>query len=376
MRIAYVSTYPPIECGIATYTDFLVQAMARTPNELHVISQNGAMGKHVHGVYDPESGSIAHSIFNMTVKFTPDIIHIQHEFGLYGEFDGIAVLDLIYRFKSTKTPVVVTFHTVIPEPDYRKKMIVEIMCRELDAIIVHESSHVDLLKKVYGADGSKICLIPHGARKMTPVQDAKTKLNLENKKVILLVGYFRPSKCFDRVVDIFPRILEKCPEAWLVVSGKMRGLEYSEYRNTLFQKIADSSAQDRIEVFRGQFPQNTFDTIISASDVMVFPYSAGAQSGVMAHAFAFGKPVVTSDLPAFKNAMRESNCGFSVATDEEYVDRISELLNDKELYDRCSANATKYVQEEISWDIIARKTLEVYKRFDVNYPRSRYIYEG
>ena len=376
MRIAFISTYPPIECGIGTYTDFLVKAMEQTPNELHVISQYGAKGDNVTPAYGPQDGDLAKKIFDMTVKVTPDIVHIQHEFGLYGEMDGIAVLDLIYRFKSTMTATVATMHTVHPEPDHRKKMIVTTMCRELNAVIVHEKKLANLLETVYGVDRAKINLIPHGAREMPTVENAREKLNLTGKKIVLLVGYFRPTKCFDRIVDLFPRIVERCPEAWLVISGKMRVLEFSEYRNTLFEKIDTSSAKEQMEVFRGQFPQDTFDTIISASDVMVFPYSAGAQSGVMAHAFTFGKPVVTSDLPAFENIVEMSGAGFSAGTDDEYVEHIVNLLTDQKLYDKCSENALRYVSEKISWNLIAERTLQLYKQFDLNLPRSRYIYEG
>ena len=376
MRIALVSTYPPIECGIATYSNFLVNAMRETSNELHVISQYGAKGKAVYPAYCAKQGDIAKKIFDMTMRFTPDVVHIQHEYGLFGEMNGIAILDLIYRFKSTTMPVVTTLHTVHPKPEYRIKMILSTMCRELDSIIVHEEVLAETLQSVYGADPAKISVIPHGARDIPPVKDAKKKLQLEGRKVILLAGYFRPSKCFERIVDVFPKVVEQCPEATLVISGKMRMVDFSQYRNDLFEKIENSPARDKIEVFRGQFPQDTFDTILSASDIMTFPYEAGAQSGVMAHAFTFGKPVVCSNLPAFESIINESKIGFTASSDDEYVDSIVSLLKDDELYNKCSQNALKHVKEKISWNIVANRTLGVYKQFDSNFPRSRYIYEG
>ncbi len=377
MRIAYVSTFPPIECGIGTYTQFLLDAMRKTPNELHVVSQFGAEGMHVYPTYSPTDEGIAKKIFDMAVKITPDVVHIQHEYGLFGELDGIAVLELVYRLKSTATPVIATFHTVNKIPEFRRGMILKTLCRELDGIIVHETEHVDILRDVYEADANKIHLIPHGARDIAPIPDAKAKLNLIGKKVLLLVGYFRPTKCFDKIVELFPRIVEQVPDAWLVISGKMRTLEFGTYRNTLFEKINNSPAKDRIEVFRGQFPQETFDTIIAASDIMCFPYIAGAQSGVMAHAFAFGKPVVTSDLPAFKSIVEKSKAGFTADSDDEYVDKIVKLLTDKPTYDICSQKAYKYVKGSISWDIVAEKTLDVYARFDQKLEcATRYVYVG
>jgi glycosyltransferase involved in cell wall biosynthesis len=377
MRIVFVSTYPPIECGIGTYTSFLVEALERTPSELHIVSQYGAEGRHVYPSYDPNDDGIARKIFSVINRVTPDLVHIQHEFGLYGELDGIAVLELIYRIKSTTTPVIATFHTVQSEPEFRRDLILRTMCRELDGIIVHEEEHINILRSVFDTDPAKIFLIPHGARVMDPVPDARKKLGLEDRKVILLTGYLWHTKCFEKIVDLFPRIVEKVPDAWLVLSSRPRMLEFNTYRRMLLEKINNSPARDRIEVFRGQFPQKTFDTILSASDIMVLPYTAGAQSGTMAHAMTFGKPLVTSNLAAFVDTLEKSGAGFYAETDDEYVDRIVTLLTDPEVYKRFSRNALIYAKENISWDIVARETIKVYKQFDRKPEcRSRYIFVG
>jgi glycosyltransferase involved in cell wall biosynthesis len=237
--------------------------------------------------------------------------------------------------------------------------------------------HAEILRTVFDVDQSKIFLIPHGARDMDPIPDAKKKLNLEDRKVILLAGYYWPAKCFDRVVDFFPYVVEKVPDAWLVLSGKLRVPEFSNYRRMLFEKINDSPARDRIEVFRGKFPQKTFDTILSAADILVLPYTAGAQSGIMTHAMTFGKPVVTSNLPAFVDTLERSKAGFYVQTDDEYVDRIVTLLTDTEVYKKFSQNALTYVKENISWDIVAHQTLTVYKQFDFEMGcKTRYVFAG
>lgn len=377
MRIVFVSTYPPIECGIGTYTRFLVEALAKEANEFHIVSPDGAEGRHVYPTYNTNDDGIARKIFNAALKVTPDIVHIQHEFGLYGEMCGIAVLELVYRFKSVSIPVIATFHTVQDKPEPNKEIIFRVLCQELNGIIVHEEDHVNILKTVFYTDPEKIFLVPHGARCMDPIPDAKTKLNLMGKKVILLAGYFRPTKCFELIVDLFPRIVEKVPDAWLVIASKRRNLNFADYRRILFEKIKSSSAMERIEVFRGQFPQKTFDTILSASDIMVLPYAVGAQSGIMAHAMTFGKPLVTSDLSAFVASLERSGAGFYAKTDDEYVDRIVSLLTDPDIYNQCSQNALAYVKEKISWDIVAGQTTNVYKRFDWETDcKTRYVFSG
>ena len=378
MRIVFVSTYPPIECGIGAYTSFLADALAGAENEIHIVSQYGAEGRHVYPCYAPTDNGIAGKIFHSALRVTPDIVHIQHEFPLYGELEGIAALELIYRIKSTATPVIATMHTVEKEPTFRQKLIVNTMCRELDGIIVHEESHVDLLKSLYNTDPGKIFMIPHGARVMDPIPGARKKIGMpEKKKIILVAGYFRPTKGFNRIVEIFPRIAEKVPDARLLISCKLRLLEFNTYRETLLEKVENSPVKDRIQVFQGQFPQKTFDTILSASDLMVFPYFMGAQSGMMAHAMTFGKPVVSSDLPAFVDILEKSEAGFYAKTDDEFVDKIVSILTDQKIFRRLSENGQRYVTEKISWDIAADKTIKVYEKFVLKPEfNARYVFAG
>ena len=379
MRVAVISTYPPIECGIATYTQFLTDELRKTPNEIIIISQHGAKGDCVFPAYNVDDPNPAKKIFDITMKLTPDIIHIQHEYGLYGELDGIAVLELIHRFKSSKIPTIATFHTVFKTLEYRRQYILEAMCTYLDGIIVHEPSHIDYLINVYGCEPEKIFLVPHGVRSVEPIKDAKKQLNLFGKKVILLFGYFRPTKRFEKLLEVFPQILKKVPNAYLVVASKPRKNEINEYKDYIYESIANlpANVKKNVEIFRGQFPQHTFDTILNAADVTVFPYTLGAQSGVMAHSFAFGIPVVTSDLPAFEEIVKKSGGGFSATSDKDYVDGIVKLLTDDKLLAECSENIERYVKNEISWEIIAKKTVDVYNKFDEKLDsKNRYIYVG
>jgi glycosyltransferase involved in cell wall biosynthesis len=104
MRIGFVSTYPPIECGIATYTSYLNEALKKIGNETFVVSPLGAHGEGVFPVYRPESTSMPTQIYDISAEFTPDIMHIQHEYGLYGPQKGVQVIGLIVMYKLVGIP--------------------------------------------------------------------------------------------------------------------------------------------------------------------------------------------------------------------------------------------------------------------------------
>ncbi len=374
MRIAFISTYPPIECGIGTYTSYLNNALVKLHNETFVISQIGAQGKNVLPIFSRDSNSLGSELFNVCDKITPDVIHVQHEYGLYGSQKGVQIADFLLRCRLADEPVVTTLHTVNSGPQGFEKVILRTVVGESSAVIVHEDYQRDTLARYFG-QGEKIHVVPHGVRELSPIPDAKKKLDIEGKKVILLCGYFRPSKGFHKVVEWFPEICDMMDDVVLVIAGKSRGLEFRDYQREFFEAINNSPVNDRIVVLRGQFPQHTFDTIISASDVVVLPYELGAQSGIMAHCFAFGKPVVTSNLLAFKKIFEQCNGGFACDTKQDYLDKIAAILNDEDLAQSLQNNIRNYVEEKVGWSKVAQSHVEVYQSVvRVPYGKARYVF--
>lgn len=99
MRIGFIPSYPPIECGIATYTQYLTDALRDKKMDIYVVSHRGGSGKNVFTAFDYEDGDLAEKVFSMMTRLTPDIVHIQHEFGLYGKHYGVSVIPLILKFR-------------------------------------------------------------------------------------------------------------------------------------------------------------------------------------------------------------------------------------------------------------------------------------
>lgn len=378
MRIGFLSTYPPIECGIATYTQYLNTALREHGNETFVVSQHGAQGDSVFPVFYGGSGSFAANVFQTSTGMTPDVVHIQHEYGLYGPQRGVGVIELILRYRMAGIPVVVTLHTVNETLKPDEQLILKHMIDEAGAVIVHEPYQKEVLLRHFGAmphAERKISVIEHGVREVAPVPDAKRKLDLEGRKTILLCGYFRPTKGFHKIIDVFPQICREESDAVLVVAGKTRNIEYDEYRRELFTKLNESPVSDQITILRGQFPQHTFDTIISAADVVVLPYEIGGQSGIMCQCFAQGVPVVTSGLTAFKRLVDRSGGGLVAESDAEYKDLIVKLLRDDALRARLRANIGAYVEKRAGWSKIALAHTKVYQSVvTVPYGKARYIY--
>ncbi len=363
MRIGFISSFPPVECGIATYAQFLTEALRELHQDVYIVSHIGGVGKQVFPVFDYEDEDLAHKAFSTMIRFTPDVVHIQHEFGLYGKFYGMQIIPLILRFRLTGIPVVTTLHTIYRQMEEAHRILLQNIISNSNEVIVHEHFQKEiLLQNIAGMAAEHIHVIEHGAREAEPVPDAKQKLGLPtDRKIILLIGYFRPSKNFELIVRLMPEIIKRTPEAILVIAGKVRGQEYRDYRAMLFKMIENSPVKDHIFVIRGQLKQDVFDTILSAADVVVLPYKINSQSGILAHSLAFARPVVVSESGSMKEVMKRSGAGMVSRNEKDYVQNITRILQDEKLARQFSLNAIKYVKNRISWTLVAKRHLHIYQ---------------
>ena len=362
MRIGYLSSFPPIENGIATYTSYLEAATAHHDVETFVVAPHGAQGNNVFPTYVPGTGDFAPAAYRMLTQLNPDVVHIQHGRDQYGPSWGMEVVDLVLRLRLVNVPVVITLHDVYETLNAAEHLVLRHLLAECSGVIVHETFQRDTLERELGAEiAAKVTVLDHGIREVKPVRDAKRKLGLNSAdNVVLMCGYFRRSKGFHKALDFFGDVVEAHPSTVLVLAGKQQSVEHDAYRQDLLDQIEASPFSNRIQVLNGQFPQHTFDAMLSAADVVVLPYDEGAQSGVLAQAIAFRRPLVTSQLTAFTSVLRRSGTGVSCLEDD-YAGAINRLLSSKALANGFSAAADTYIRRRAGWSVIARRHLELYR---------------
>ncbi len=371
MKIGIISSYLPIHCGIATYSSYLIEELRRLKNRVCIVCHKGGKGLDCYPAFNYDDPDLPHKALKAMMKFSPDLVHIQHEYALFGEQRGMNVIPLAYKFELSQIPTVITLHTVPKKCDYEEQIIEKALVEIADATIVHEQYQRELIIGRVGYQ-DKIWVIPHGVREIKPVSKAKEELGLEEKKIILLVGYFRRSKNFERVVRIFPKVAESVDDALLLVASGARRPDDIAYQDEFLEFVAKSVAKDKIKVLLGPFSKQKFDLILSSADVAVLPYLKGAQSGIMAHCLAFEKPiVVTSDVQAMADLVQKTRSGLVARTNSELAEVIITILTDKNLAKEFSDNARRHVKKRVSWQIIASRHMDVYNRILKNRLSSR-----
>jgi glycosyltransferase involved in cell wall biosynthesis len=375
MKIAWLSSWPPRPCGIATYSEELITALRKAQNDIHVICHpdGGRPGeKNIYPVMNTGVPGWDEAVYDKVQKINPDIVHIQHEYGLYQTSADHAsgLFRFLFRLQvQGKYPAVITYHSVYSRLNPMMRLYMDIMQRLVQAGIVHAEYQWMCLHANLGRMVDNVVVIPHGAAAGVSISkiQAKKKLGLEGKSVLGMLGWFTQTKGFDRVLEIWDDLAAELGDnTWLVLAGDARRGDPNQidYKKKLLYLVEQCVHNDRIKVVQGSFTSEEYNSIMAAFDLMVMPYTFASQSGNLAHSFALGVPAVVSGLEGLKAEAEASGAAVPVSPGdrEELKQAILMIMGNAALHKRYAQRASAYVKKKISWSITAKKHMQVYQK--------------
>lgn len=307
IAIAFVGTYGPRRCGIATFTADLAAAVA---------SVDGRAVPMVLAVTDP-SGQYQYPAevkFEIRQNVKADyaraaefvnyshvrLVSIQHEYGIFGGDDGGYILDFV---RALRAPVAVTLHTVLKHPSPNQAAIVATLAALCAQIIVMSEVARDLLASSYGVRGPNVKIIPHGIPVMDPLasqQACKTHFGVPDRQLLLTFGLLSPNKGIETVIRALPAVVRDFPNLIYFVVGATHPAvlrrEGEAYRTMLEREAEKLGVREHL-VFRGQFVSSEeLRQYLQAADIFVSPYLNEAQvtSGALSYAMGAGTAVVST----------------------------------------------------------------------------------
>jgi len=306
LAIAFVGTYPPRRCGIATFTASLSSAIAgaspRVAPMIVAISDAGGQYEYPGEVrYEIRQGSRCD--YARAAEFInysgAQLVSLQHEHGIFGGDDGAYVLDLL---AALRVPTIATLHTVLEHPSRSQRAIVLRMASHCASLVVMSQIAADLLGRSYDVGRDKITVIPHGIPEMAPHsrERLKQRFGIAGRRMLLTFGLLGPSKGIEVVVRALPRLTREFPDLLYFVVGATHphivARHGEAYRTSLEREAEDLGVRDHL-VFRDQFVTNEeLCSYIQAADVFVSPYHNEAQvtSGALSYAMGAGAAVVST----------------------------------------------------------------------------------
>ncbi|MBU0486542.1 MAG: glycosyltransferase [Bacteroidetes bacterium] len=309
MKLAYIGTYPPRECGIGTFTMNLYKSMITDENQTTDTVEGFVVALNDHEQTFAYPDEVKHTIrqehqrdYLKAVKFInlsgADMCILEHEFGIYGGQNGIYILPLIYRLE---IPFIVTLHTIVKTPSYNEKAVLQEICKMAHKVVVMSHKAIEFLTSIYNVDKDKIAFIEHGVPDLNFNQEqSKKEFKLENRKLLLTFGIISRNKGIETVIKALPRVVEKHPEVLYMVLGKTHPnvLRHSgeEYRNFLHRLIKSLNLDDHVFFMNEFVNQKELFKYLSASDIYITPYLNEAQitSGTLSYAIGVGSAVVST----------------------------------------------------------------------------------
>lgn len=364
MRLGLVSPIN-IECGIATYTQHLAEYF---PKDEVIIFGNKLEG--ANDLNDYKRHSIVRSfsrkgtheeLLKNIVDSNVDVIHFQHEFGLFQNHSSFVELLKVLKTHYNKK-IIITFHTVFTEKKWNKKIYEYFEWS--DRFIVHHESAANELNL-----GTNCFVIPHGSVtvKAKSKWESRDYFNIpQDKFVILSLGFITPTKSALDNISAVLRLVPKYPNLYLLIAGTsvVQDNNYAnlEYALRLFQQVKIMRAEKSVKVLFKFIPEDELDYFAGVSDIAIENYKQTqySTSGMSHLIMSYGLASISSNANILADLTEDRSLKYDIGNIEQMSQNLEKLITDSKLRKRLSENCLKYA-EETSWKNTAKSHWELYK---------------
>ncbi|MFA5300090.1 MAG: glycosyltransferase, partial [Lutibacter sp.] len=371
-KIVFLSTFPPTQCGIATYTQDTINAITDVFGETLAceicdISDRAVVNQNVRFTINPK---IRADYSRIAKEINKDnaikLVHIQHEFGLFGGTYGNYLLDFL---DTIKKPVVFTFHSVIPNPDKKLMSFVRLLISYSNSVILMTRQSKRILIEDYGIDKNILEYVPHGTHIVnyeSPIK-AKRRFNLENRTILSTFGLLSSGKSIETALKAMPEIIKHTPNILYLVLGKTHPntIENNKdnYRDYLETIVKDLKLENHVNFINRYLEIEELLEYLKATDIYLFTSKDGNQavSGTFAYAMSCACPIVATAISHTKEVLTP-NVGILVDIENsvQMAKKTIQLLSDNEL--RKSMAIAAFEKTRVSsWKNVAMKQVEIYR---------------
>ena len=356
--IGILSTFPPTECGIATFSAALAAGLvaqgatvdvvrcgdSEDVEDPLVVTSTGAGGpRGIRAAVDALNGV--------------DVAIVQHEYGIYGGLDGDDVVEVL---RALSVPSIVVAHTVVRHPTSHQRFVLEAICQAADAVVVMTDYARRRLIDRFDVDAEKISVIPHGAT--TPPDNAPAAERRAGDRLRLLTwGLLGPGKGIEWAIDAMALLADVRPRPSYLIAGtthpKVLANDGEAYREMLVTRSWRNGACRSVEFDDSYCGLPALTRMIRAADLVVLPYDSDDQvtSGVLVDAVACGRPVIAT---AFPHAIELLCGGAGVVVPQRdapaIADVVRSVVDHPELLD-CMGAECRRLAPDMSWLAVARR---------------------
>ena len=371
-KIVFLSTFPPTQCGIATYTQDTIKGITDVFGKsitcqicelVDKPKENPTQAYTLNTKDKEEYTKVAHAINkDKSVK----LVHIQHEFGLFGGNYGDYLLDFLNEIKK---PLTYTFHSVIQNPNNELKTFVKLLLSYSNSVFVMTNQSKEILMRDYDIQEDVITCVPHGTHIVIyeAPQQAKEKFDIQDRKVLSTFGLLGEGKNIETGLRALPKIIENTPNALYLIIGKTHpnliidGVD--AYRDKLEGIVNDLHLKDHVCFINEYLDTNELLEYLKATDIYLFTSKDPNQavSGTFSYAMSCACPIVASKIPHTVEVLTpDSGILVDIGEVDQFADAAIKLLSDDQLREEMGINAFRKTRAS-SWENAAITHMNTYK---------------
>lgn len=376
-KVLFLSSYPPRECGIATFTDNLANELQKKfGHTLEVViaavnEDESSLHKYPPRVALTLIETSLESYIRAAAKINSiksvEVVNIQHEFGLFGGQYGAHLLSLMERLDKK---IVVTLHTILENPDEKMRAVVQRIFQLSHAVTVMTKTAKKILVEQYAAPPQKVFIIPHGVPsiKFGGCGKTKSKYGLAGKKVLLTFGMLGRGKCIENVIESIPAIVDAHPDVvYLVIGGthpKVRLREGETYRRELMGLARKRGVHRHVKFLNKFVSLCEIVECLGMADVYIAPSIDHRQicSGTVSYALSAGKAIVASGNKYNDEVLGEGR-GIIIADNSpaRFSHAINNMLDNHSFRNALERNAYEF-SRKMTWQNVSTGYLNLFSR--------------
>ena len=345
LEVLFITTFPPKECGIATFTQDLILSIQKgfgSTFHISICALDSYNEEHQYSkqikykLNTDEIDSYNQLAENINADTNIKMVILEHEFGLFGQ-NGKELKDLLHNINK---PISIAFHTVLPQPDELFKTHVKALAAMADSVIVMTRTSYNILVKEYHIKKSKITVIPHGTHlvKHGDKEILKAKYGLKGKNVLSTFGFLGSGKSIETTLDAMPAIVAHDPDTIFLIIGKTHSStlkrEGEFYRDFLNEKVNKLGLQANVLFVNAFLPLHELLEYLQLTDVYLFTSKDPNQavSGTFSYAISCGCPIISTPIPHSREVLgKDAGIIIDFGRADQLSQAVIRLLNNDQL---------------------------------------------
>jgi glycosyltransferase involved in cell wall biosynthesis len=363
-EVLFITSFPPRECGIATYSQDLLRSVNNKFGHSFSLKvcalETGSDGDHV---YTDEVKFVLDTTDSLRYRQLASLINadhkiksvlVQHEFGFFENNEG----GFRNFLSALKKPVVIVFHTVLQHPDESLKIKVQQLASSSESVVVMTNYSADVLVNDYHIERKKIQVIPHGTH-LVPHSDKlqlKEKYRISGRKILSTFGLLSAGKSIETTLEALPEIINRNPDVLFLIIGKthpsVMKQEGEKYRSMLEEKAEQLQLGEHVKFINQFLPLNELLEYLQLTDIYLFTSKDPNQavSGTFSYAISCGCPVVSTPIPHAREVLRDdAGIIFDFESPKQLSSAVITLLADEQLRKNISSNGLHRIAST-SWE--------------------------